>query len=354
MRAGRFFAAQAALALVATVIGAGFASGREVLRFFSVFGAWSWLGCVCAAAALALFCAWAALAARKHRADDLGTLCRAALGGAGGRAAAWLNGALVTVTAGAMVAAMGELAALSLPVRPAYAIGVACAVIGGGLAARRGLSAIAVLGGWLLPVCAVLYGALFRLPAENAGPTAAFSARPVGLAFSYAAMNATLSCGVLCEIGRTRAKRDILTACAMAGGMLLALLLCANAVLLRHMPTVEDAALPTVLLARSLGAPGYWLCVVTMVLAVMSTLVALLRTLRKMLEARLPKTVAEALSLALPFAAGAIGFQSLVGGLYPALGAASAALLAAMMAKSIPDIVGTAGRKKDVQCKIRT
>lgn len=327
---------QTALAIVATVVGAGFASGREIVRFFSAFGAWSWAGCVLAAAFLAAFCIWAARASQKWQAYDLGSLCRAAIGGVFGQAAAWLNGVLITITAGAMIAAMGELAALSLPVRPAYEIGVLFALSAGFLLSRRGLSAIAGAGMWLLPTCALLYLLLLRVPAPMPAKPMGGAWRTFPLAFAYAALNAALGCGVLCEVGRERDKASVYRACAMAGGLLLLLLLGANAVLTRHLAAVGNAALPIVMIARALGAPGYWLCVAALSLAVMSTLIALIRTLARMLEPRLPSAAGSLLSVLLPCAAGLIGFQNLVGRLYPLLGAASTLLFLAMIARTLP------------------
>ena len=337
MRSNRQGEIQAAFALVAAVIGAGFASGREIMRFFSVFGPWSWAGCVLAALLLAGFSAWAAALANRLHAYDLATLCLRALGGAGGRVAAWLNGTLVTVTAGAMIAAMGELAALSLPIQNAYAVGVACTLVVGVLLAYRGLSAIAAVGGWLLPTCLVLYFLLLRQDA----PRAVLSVEPINawralpLSFAYAAMNAALGAGVLCELGVGRDTRGIVRTCALAGALLLLMLLLGNAVFIRHVDTLRDAALPVVMLSRSLGAAGYWLCIAVLSLAVMSTLVALLRTLERMTARFVPPRMSWPLAVLLPLLAGLTGFDTLIGGAYPLLGVASTLLFFGMIVKPL-------------------
>ncbi len=339
MRQERQGEIQSALALVGAVVGAGFASGREVMRFFTMFGSFSWVGCVLAAIVLAGLSAWAAILSNRLGAQDLGTLCRRALGGVGGQAAAWLNGALIAVTAGAMLAAMGELVALALPVHNAYTIGIAVSLVLSTLMARRGLSAIATIGGWLLPTCLLLYALLMRLPAPEASaataamPTGAWRALP--LAFAYAAMNAALGGGVLCELGRERTTASILRTCAIAGVMLLLLLLSANAALYRHVGELRDAALPVVMLSRSLGALGYWLCLVTLVLAVMTTLVALQRTLARMLEVHLPQQITWPLVVALPLLTGLTGFDALVGSVYPLMGALSTLLFLAIVLKPL-------------------
>lgn len=70
---------QAALALAAAVIGAGFASGSEILRFFSAYGALSWAGCVLAACVLAALATAAALLAGQIGARGPGLPVRSAL-----------------------------------------------------------------------------------------------------------------------------------------------------------------------------------------------------------------------------------------------------------------------------------
>ena len=326
---------QAALALVAAVIGAGFASGREVMRFFTAFGVWSWAGCTAAALLLSGFSMWAAYQANKLSAYDLGTLCMRSLGGIGGRLASALNGALCAVIAGAMLAAIGELAALSLPVHNAYAIGVGLSLLLGGLLAGRGLSSLSMLGGWLLPACLLLYTLLLNLPAPETiqviTPSRPWQTLP--MAFAYAAMNAALSCGVLCEVGQKRETKSLFRIGAMVFFLFLLLLLGANASLYPHQADLLHEALPVVQLSKSLGAVGYWLCIVVLFLAVMTTLIALLRTLYRMLGEPVPRYARWPVALGAPFIACMGGFDWIIESVYPVLGMASTLLFLAMMVK---------------------
>ena len=62
-------ALRSALAIVAAIVGAGFASGREVMTFFSEMGAASWLGVGVACALVGGITAMLAqLGARKRKA----------------------------------------------------------------------------------------------------------------------------------------------------------------------------------------------------------------------------------------------------------------------------------------------
>ncbi len=332
---------QAALALTATVVGAGFASGREIMRFFTQYGAFSWIGCVLSALLLATFAALMGILAGKLGARDISTLCNRALGGVAGRVAACINGVLITVTAGAMLAAMGELMALALPIHHAWEIGVLFGLISSCWMAKRGLSALAAAGGWLMPVCLLLYGLLFGLPQESAQMAqAARTSAPavwgvLPLAFAYAAMNASLGSGVLCEMGKSRDAGAVVRVSAIAGGMLLMLLLLANATLSRHIGTLRDEALPAVVLARSLGATGYWLCLAAMMLAVLTTLVALMRTLLNMTQETLPAPAVWPVTVLLPLLCGMTGFGALVGIAYPVLGVITALVFLMIVASPL-------------------
>lgn len=326
---------QAALTLVAAVVGAGFASGLEVMRFFTAYGRWSWAGCIVAAVLLSLFSAWAAIQANELHACDLGTLCRRSLGGMGGHVAAWLNGALCVITAGAMFAAMGELFALSLPIKNAYAVGIVVSLLVGGLLSYKGLSTLAAMCGWLLPACLLLYTLLLHLPkpatVEIITPSDAWHTLP--MAFAYSAMNAALGCGVLCELGQGKSRYGIIRACSMACALFLLLLLSANTTLYQHQQELLNEAMPVVQLARSLGAAGYWLCIVVLMLAVMSTLTALLRTFHHMLGHSIPSKCRWSITLLLPLGACLSGFDTLVSNVYPMLGVASTFLFLLMMVK---------------------
>lgn len=327
---------QAALSLVAVVVGAGFASGREVLRFFTAFGAWSWAACVAAAAVMTGLSVFAAALAGRLSACDLAALSRQTIGGAGGTAAAMLSGALSAMTAGAMLAAMGELAQLTLPIRGAYWLGFFLSLAVGALAASRGIPALATIGGWLMPACVLLYALLLRLPPEApiaSAPVPGAGIRAIPYACAYAAMNAALSCGMLCELGQGKSRRALLRIGLIAGGLLLSLLLLANAALYPHRDRLQSEALPVVQLARSFGALGYWLCLVTLALAVETTLIALLRTLQRMTKAPLGTRGSWGLALLLPLLAGLFGFDALVGSVYPILGAISTLLFIFMIAK---------------------
>ena len=136
-----------ALALLGGVIGAGFASGREIVRFFAAHGAMGFIAVAFALAALLALFALLPIRLAAEGQTGLSGLCRARFGARVGGVCGALFFLLSAVTGGAMLAACAELSALVWPIRHAYALGFAVtAVLAALLCAfeTRGLARCAV------------------------------------------------------------------------------------------------------------------------------------------------------------------------------------------------------------------
>lgn len=335
-----------ALALLGAIVGAGFASGREVLRFFTRYGAMGWAGAAVACAFMGVCAYFVMRAAGRCRADSFSGLCRAYGGPLAGRAAGFLYGVLMALTGGAMTAAFAELTALVLPVRGAYPLGFAAAVLLGVLCSHRDLKLLELMGRLLLPLFLTMLILLLPLPAqEEALRLRSGHAAAPALGLLYGALNMGMTAGILCEAG----KRLSPAACRREAALLTALLALltglANAVLLRHGASVERSALPFVALSMRLGRVGYALCAAVLGLAVLSTLTAAMRALRGSL--RLPARACDAVCAACCVLCGALGFDRLIGRGYPLLGGACAVFLCALLVRAATDRDEKAGLRTD-------
>lgn len=309
------------LALLGGVIGAGFASGREMVCFFARYGASAGIAAACALLVLALF--FLRLPALLARADcpSLCALCRLRFGRRLGALCSLLFFLLFSVTGGAMLAACAELSALVLNIRHAYGIGMAASLLLGALLASRGLHGLALPGMALCLLLPALLVRLFLLPAGEARflPAAAADL-PVRAAFSgcaYGALSAAQLAGMLpllCPLKSSARRRAALLFSVLLG----ALLALGVAVCRRHLAAVYHQPLPFVFLSRRLGAGGYLLVAACLYAAALSTFCAMLAGLRA-----LPLPLAAAVCLL--FAA--MGFGDLVARAYPVLGALCAGLL---------------------------
>ena len=318
---------QGALAVCAAVIGAGFASGREVASFFSRFGRASWVSALAAGAALALAVYGLAALSRASGLSTFCGLCGAFLGRRSGRIAGWLMTALHLCTGAAMCAATGELAALTLPLRHARALGQAlslCLALGlaGGRASLRGLSLSGLL---LIPLLAG-----YCLPLTGGGEAVPLTAHglmlclPMGLLCS--AFNATLSADVICLSGSGGVHPGRMA--VLTGALLTGLLALVNRVLLRAGREVLCSPLPLVLLWSGRGLAGFYASAASLYLACLSTLSACLVSLRARWGERGMLAGAGAVVLL-----ASLGLNRLVGRIYPALGWVCALLLLILLTR---------------------
>lgn len=144
----------AACCIFGAVVGAGFASGKEVWQFFARYGVFSWGWIALSTATMVLWI--------RQILDlpDGRMLLPAGRFSAAGR---WSLILLLLSAAGAMTAAAGELAALTLPVHFARSIGAGCTLIFCLWACTRPLRLLARLGCVLLPLIRCGGGGPLRL-----------------------------------------------------------------------------------------------------------------------------------------------------------------------------------------------
>lgn len=312
-----------ALALLSGAIGAGFASGREIVRFFARHGAAA--GASVALSLLVLCTLFLRLPAQMERfgCRTLPALCRLRFGRRLGQLCALLFVLLFAVTGGAMLCACAELCALTLPVLFAYPFGMILTLLAGAAFSACGLCGLALPGALLAVLLPVMLVLLFLLPRGEAcflpamAPDVPVQAALDGTA--YGALNAALLAGVLPLLAplSPRLRRRAVFVFSALFGVLLAL---GTLVCRRHFAAVLHQPLPFVWLSRRLGVGGYGLLAVCLYAAALSTLCAMLSSLR---AAGVRASLAAALCLlcALP------GFDALIAHAYPALGALCAGLL---------------------------
>lgn len=310
-----------ALACLGAVVGAGFASGREMTLFFSQYGHWSWALIAVSAAAMTALCTlllgrssaaclsgWQALYCQKPR---------------------WLSTAgqgclmlLLCVTGGAMISAGGELIALTLPIGSAYLVGV---IITLGLAAVLSIKSLKPLAWVSLLLIGMLVICYLLICSDDVShdftvitlPTSTL-AKAFLFALAYAGLNMAIAIGVVCECGDLT-KRGLCRMPVLFGLMMLMLMFLCNAMYLRH-PQVMDQSMPMIALLRNLGKLGYYLGAALMYLAVVSTLIAILRSLRAQFSSWLKPPIAWTLSLLTPLCLSIVGFSNIISSLYPWLG----------------------------------
>lgn len=274
---------RAALAVMAATAGVGYASGREFVLFFAQLGWASWIGVAFASLAFALLVGAVSRFARRTGSSSPWRR----LGPRAGRAAAGLYALLMACTAAVMLRRAGEVGALSLPVRGAYGWGVALALMLAILANLDGQRVLPLLGLTTALLAAGFYAALaidprpprVYLHGETVLALRGNVVAAILLAAGYAAMNGCVAAGAAARFS-TGAMSPSRFA-ALSGGMLFALLACANAAIARGGDVLLAQAMPTVVLAARWGIAGFWLSALLSFLCAAGTLTAVLGALVK-------------------------------------------------------------------------
>ena len=323
---------QTAFAICAAIIGAGFASGREIVGFFSGMGSASWLGVITASGGIAGLTYVLLRLSGRVRAHSFPALYGALMGSSCRDAVALLHGLMCLVTASAMLSAGSELGALAFPWRYARAAGFLLTLLPALAASVSGLRPLAMLGMLLAPLILIYYLCM----GQNVSYPVGFSPRllPASLAMGclYAAFNAALAGGTICLSAKDCSISAGRTA-FLTGGMMFLLLSAANRTLLRAGDAVRQTAMPAVVLAAHWGASGYYISILVIWLSVLTTLCAMLHSLAaqftQLHAPRIAKLTACAAAASL---LSVCGFRLLVDTLYPILGWVCSFVLLALIA----------------------
>ena len=299
--------------ILGAVIGAGFASGREQMHFFSRYGAFSRELILLAGIMMTMLM----LRVMKKGTSGMAGLFRQ---GKLQKISQGITFLLLAATAGGMTAAAGELAALTIPLMHIRWTGMFFSLTVCLFLSRHSLGVLGWLGKILLPLLLLTYLLCLRLPAaariEKSLSTADIILA-VFQAIGYAGMNVMLSAGILCRAGVQCRKRGRCRTAAWAGGVITGILLLGNFTLISH-PELEEEALPMVILLQEYGMEGYYLAAAVLYLAVITTLIAVLQALTEMIKPWV-RNIGPVVWLIAALTALA-GFERIVAVAYPVLG----------------------------------
>lgn len=299
--------------ILSAIIGAGFASGREIMHFFSGYGVFSWV-----LIAVSTIVLTGLIVCVMRQESILSFLPRGKM--------AWIGEGiflgLLACTSGGMTAAAGELAALILPVHHARGIGLIVTLTGCLFISRRPLGLLEKMGRLLLPLIVLAFLLCLRQKNDMQVMTRVTflqGIRGFFQAISYAGFNVALAAEVLCEAGERCNHRGICRGAAWAGGSICALLMLGNAALLPWAEALSDEPLPIVVMLREYGKTGYYLAAVSLYLAVVTTLIAVLRSLSVLIQKHCPR-YGEWIAWFFTGIIAHMGFDRIVETAYPALG----------------------------------
>lgn len=314
---------------IGTVVGAGFASGQEVLQFFSSYGLWGLLGML-VSSLLFFFIGYSVLMiGRGLRAHSHLEVVRFTNG--------TLLGSLIDIVItlfmfgglAAMLAGAGAIAKEQFALSPLW--GIIFMALVTLITVVTGTHGVVNAISFVVPflIVSVLYISVWNLlnnpvsPDEIATAAAMPGATPSWLlsAVNYASYNIVISIGILTPMGAATADKRTLLRGALLGALGLGFSLAAIYFgVLTNITTIGKMEVPMIESARQISPAVQTVFALVLFSEVYTTAVGNLFGLVQRISFRLPKWVFAAIATALAFGVAQLGFSNMVKYLYPAVG----------------------------------
>ncbi|RUS43878.1 hypothetical protein [Cohnella sp. AR92] len=319
---------QVAFTFIGTVVGAGFATGREVMQFFTRFGHW---GAPMILASTVLFI-WlgskmmqiaAEIKAKSY--EDMNKHLF------GDRAGQWVSHLMLIIMMGVnsvMLAGAGSV--FSEHLNLGYQTGLLVTMFACFFLLRKGMSAILTINSIVVPLMLIFTTTLvihaLNGPSSDRWLTLTTDHSPWAAWMSpllYAAFNLSMAQAVLVPLGHSISDPVVLRRGAWLGGIGIgAMLLAGHLTLSSRMPGVLQYDIPMGGIAREVGPWIHWIFVLLIFLEIFTTLVADIYglTLQMQERIRVDKMWLTLAVLLICYAAGQFGFGTLLTTLYPMFG----------------------------------
>lgn len=317
-------ALETAAIYVGAIVGAGFASGREVYVFFSRHGAFGPLAAASAGLLLGIVAAAFLPAAIGAGVSDYAALCRF-VAGRSGRACEALLSVFLFAGLSVMLAAGATVIALHAPF--SYSTSVVLMALITLVFVALGSRGIAAANSWLVPYLVVAVLAVAIAAAAGATTADPLPSQPTAsnapLAWStllYVGYNFVTGIAVLLSLPRADAGQRAAGALLGGGGLAAMLAVAAGAILTRS-ATLAAAPMPLLTLARAIGPVAAVLYVPAIGAAILTTAVGDAYALARRFSPGHP-WLAGAASVVLAMPLANRGFVVLVDKGYPLLGMA--------------------------------
>lgn len=318
-----------AAAYIGTVVGAGFASGQEVLRFFSAYGLWGVAG-VAVASVLFFFIGYTILLlGRSLKASSYVDIVRHTNGAFLGTAidlvvSIFLFGGLCTMLAGAGAIFREQFALAPLWGTLAMAAVTLLTVLTG---TRGVVSAISYVVPFLIvSVLFISVKSLLHNPVtadELKAASALQGSTPHWLlsAVNYASYNIVISIGVLAPIGAaTEDKKKLLWGALLGAAGLAVGMFAIYFCLLTNITEAGSLEVPMAAIAQQISPIVRIAFAVVLFAEVYTTAVGNLYAFSQRLSPRLSRGMVIAVTCALALVVAQLGFSNMVRFLYPAVG----------------------------------
>ncbi|EFM08525.1 conserved hypothetical protein [Paenibacillus curdlanolyticus YK9] len=319
---------QIAFTYMGTVVGAGFATGQEILQFFTRFGYWGFLTILLSTAMFIWLGTKMMLISADIQANSYEDLNKTLFGE---KLGSWISFFMMFILLGVtavMLAGAGSIFEENWNF--SYQAGLLITIAGCFVLLRKGMNAILAVNSIVVPMMLLFTGIVlydtFTTPESDRwltlvtdqSPLAAWSAP-----FLYTAFNLSMSQAVLVPLGASVRDKSTIKIGAWIGGIGIGFMLLAGHIALSlHMPGIQQYAIPMGGIARQLGHTAQWIYIFLIFAEIFTTLIADIYGLTLQMRQRVTwsPTVITIGILILCYLMSQIGFGTLLSTLYPLFG----------------------------------
>jgi uncharacterized membrane protein YkvI len=318
---------KSAFAYVGTVVGAGFASGQEILRFFTVYGGYS----IWAILIATFLFVWVGikilqLGLRLNSRSFRSTI-------------ALIFGAISPIVSGYMILSMVLIGAAMLAgagalfeeyIHMPFWAGIIVTALITLAIVLYGMKGILTVNAWIVPIIFMFNICLFVYTLINSEcsiiSTPPFHVTPFDLLKAgvfYASFNIILSVGVLAPMAsEVNEPKALLVGGILGGGTLGTMLFVGNYCLLSHAPAIYNYEIPMVFIVQQMGPLFSNLYALIIWGGILTTLVANFFSIASMINEvfRIPVYLSSTIVMGLCFVLSFLGFSQIVTWVYPLLG----------------------------------
>lgn len=334
---------QIAATYIGTIVGAGFATGQEILQFFTKYGQWGFY-CILLATALFIWLGYKVmLLANRINAKSYEDLNTALFGKLWGAIISLFMMLVLLGVSAVMLAGAGTIFEENWNL--SYQLGLIVTALACFILLRRGLSAILVVNSIVVPVMLLFTFIIFfdsLYSPVNYKFITIKTDFPLWTAWSapflYTAFNLSLAQAVLVPIGAQIKDVKTIKRGAILGGVGIGFMLfVGHFALSTHMPGIQQLAIPMGGIAAKIGTTVYFVYTIIIFSEVFTTLLANIYGLALQIHERSKVSINLILFFLLfsCYFASQIGFELLLSTLYPLFGFISLGWLFFIIRKKI-------------------
>ncbi|MGP0587779.1 YkvI family membrane protein [Paenibacillus timonensis] len=319
---------QIAFTYIGTVVGAGFATGQEILQFFTRYGKWGVLTILLSTVLFVWLGTKMMLLARDIKAASYEDLNRRLFGERIGRALSLFTLIVLIGVNSVMLAGAGSVFMEHLGFH--YQTGLWITLIFTYLLLGRGINGVLQLNSIVVPMMLILSLAIISNTAGTPGATRFLTMETDSALIAawaaplmYAAFNLSMAQAVLVPIGSHTESRRVIVLGGVLGGLGVGFMLMAgHFALSAYMPGIVQYEIPMGSIAQQLGTTIQLIYVLLIFMEIFSTFVADVYGVTLQLQQRIkvPPMLISVTILFICYITSQFGFSSLLSVLYPVFG----------------------------------